>query len=158
MNLPYYTGVRLAALLEVVSGKPLWGLVKNATMRIQWINNLYISFIFMANQKINIENIQAGTMPCLCLLFFIFTKASRNLTVPEDIADRDLKLTLALLWNIILHYQLKGEAPTEPNAHRSTQSPQNRLLQRLIAFLGGESGRQSHHCRSLTLHPSHSPC
>jgi len=41
----------------------------------------------MAKEKVGVENISA-----------------------EDIADRDLKLILALLWNLILHYQLKSSS------------------------------------------------
>ena len=77
----------MASLLEVLSDKELKGLVTKANLRIQWINNLYISFIFMAKEKVGVENISA-----------------------EDIADRDLKLILALLWNLILHYQLKSSS------------------------------------------------
>ncbi len=89
--------------MQALSEQPV-RVTKGARIRIQHINNLVLSFTVLKKEGVTIENISA-----------------------EDIANGDLKLILALIWHLILHYQLKvANRPGEGSRISMSPSPQHK--------------------------------
>jgi hypothetical protein len=74
-------GSNLISLLEVLSGEFLPR--ERGRMRVHWLENVRIGLNFLKKRKIKLVNISA-----------------------EDIVDGNPKLTLGLIWTIILHFEL----------------------------------------------------
>ncbi|KAJ6645290.1 Dystonin [Pseudolycoriella hygida] len=73
-------GHNLLSLLEVLSGEPLPR--EKGKMRFHMLQNAQMALDFLRYKKIKLVNIRA-----------------------EDIVDGNPKLTLGLIWTIILHFQ-----------------------------------------------------
>ncbi|KAJ1519276.1 hypothetical protein ONE63_004575 [Megalurothrips usitatus] len=80
-------GHNLISLLEVLSGEPLPR--ERGSMRFHMLQNVQMCLDFLFYKKIKLVNIRA-----------------------EDIVDGNPKLTLGLIWTIILHFQVSGDAAT----------------------------------------------
>ncbi|CAF4873507.1 unnamed protein product [Pieris macdunnoughi] len=76
-------GLNLISLLEVLSGEHLPR--ERGRMRFHMLQNVQMALDFLRYKKIKLVNIRA-----------------------EDIVDGNPKLTLGLIWTIILHFQLRG--------------------------------------------------
>ncbi|CAH1792768.1 unnamed protein product [Owenia fusiformis] len=76
-------GRKLMKLLEIISGSNL-GKPNRGNMRVQKIENLNKSLIFLKSRGVRLENIGA-----------------------EDILDQDKTLILGLIWTIILRFQIE---------------------------------------------------
>lgn len=75
-------GDNLISLLEILSGQQLPR--ERGRMRVHMLQNSQIALNFLKFKKIKLVNIR-----------------------PDDIVDGNPKLTLGLIWTIILHYQVK---------------------------------------------------
>lgn len=99
-------GIRLLALVEVLSGKKLPRYNARPTMKAQKLNNVDTALRFLADEeKIKLVNISSS-----------------------DIVDGNLKLILGLMWTLILHYSIsmpvwEGEDDFDPSL-----TPKQRLL------------------------------
>ncbi|CAG5049792.1 unnamed protein product [Parnassius apollo] len=78
-------GLNLISLLEVLSGEHLPR--ERGRMRFHMLQNVQMALDFLRYKKIKLVNIRA-----------------------EDIVDGNPKLTLGLIWTIILHFQFNGRA------------------------------------------------
>uniref|UniRef100_A0A182WG23 Calponin-homology (CH) domain-containing protein n=1 Tax=Anopheles minimus TaxID=112268 RepID=A0A182WG23_9DIPT len=78
-------GHNLLSLLEVLSGEHLPR--EKGKMRFHMLQNAQMALDFLRYKKIKLVNIRA-----------------------EDIVDGNPKLTLGLIWTIILHFQVKNSA------------------------------------------------
>ncbi|KAL3219673.1 hypothetical protein MRX96_030226 [Rhipicephalus microplus] len=89
-------GHSLLSLLEVLSGETLPR--EKGRMRFHMLQNVQTALTFLRYRKVKLVNIRA-----------------------EDIVDGNPKLTLGLIWTIILHFQvgLALYVYTEPVAHQS---------------------------------------
>ncbi|OWR55496.1 Plectin-1 [Danaus plexippus plexippus] len=76
-------GLNLISLLEVLSGEHLPR--ERGRMRFHMLQNVQMALDFLRYKKIKLVNIRA-----------------------EDIVDGNPKLTLGLIWTIILHFQVSG--------------------------------------------------
>ncbi|GIY86706.1 hypothetical protein CDAR_427521 [Caerostris darwini] len=74
-------GHNLISLLEVLSGELLPR--ERGRMRFHQLQNVQVALDFLKNRNIRLVNIR-----------------------PEDIVDGNPKLTLGLIWTIILHFQV----------------------------------------------------
>ncbi|XP_041349933.1 filamin-A-like isoform X2 [Gigantopelta aegis] len=101
-------GLRLLALVEVLSGKKFKHINKRPNFRTQKLENVTMVLKFLEEDEgIRIVNIDSG-----------------------DIVDRRLKLILGLIWTLILHYSIsmpmwEGE---EPGPSEGGPTPKQRLL------------------------------
>lgn len=99
-------GIRLLALVEVLSGKKLPRYNARPTMKAQKLNNVDIALRFLNDEeKVKLVNISSS-----------------------DIVDGNLKLILGLMWTLILHYSIsmpvwEGEDDFDPSL-----TPKQRLL------------------------------
>lgn len=99
-------GIRLLALVEVLSGKKLPRYNARPTMKAQKLNNVDTALRFLADEeKIKLVNISSS-----------------------DIVDGNVKLILGLMWTLILHYSIsmpvwEGEDDFDPSL-----TPKQRLL------------------------------
>lgn len=99
-------GIRLLALVEVLSGKKLPRYNQRPTMKAQKLNNVDMALQFLKDEeKIKLVNISSS-----------------------DIVDGNLKLILGLMWTLILHYSIsmpvwEGEDDFDPSL-----TPKQRLL------------------------------
>lgn len=99
-------GIRLLALVEVLSGKKLPRYNAKPTMKAQRLNNVDTALRFLADvEKIKLVNISSS-----------------------DIVEGNLKLILGLMWTLILHYSIsmpvwEGEDDFDPSL-----TPKQRLL------------------------------
>ena len=78
-------GLNLITLVEVLSSKSIPKYNKRPNFRSQKLENISIVFKFLAGEGVFLFNIDSG-----------------------DIVDGNLKLSLSLLWNIILHYEINN--------------------------------------------------
>ncbi|XP_071084082.1 filamin-A-like isoform X4 [Haliotis cracherodii] len=101
-------GLRLLALIEVLSGKKFKHINKRPNFRTQKLENVTMSLRFLEEDEgIRIVNIDSS-----------------------DIVDKKLKLILGLIWTLILHYSIsmpmwEGE---EPTPSEGGPTPKQRLL------------------------------
>ncbi|XP_052286873.1 filamin-A-like isoform X5 [Dreissena polymorpha] len=101
-------GLRLVALVEVLSGKKFKSVNKRPNFRTQKLENVTMALEFLERDEgIKIVNIDSG-----------------------DIVDSKLKLILGLIWTLILHYSIsmpmwEGE---EPQPQEGGPTPKQRLL------------------------------
>uniref|UniRef100_A0A6G1S6P4 Filamin-C n=1 Tax=Aceria tosichella TaxID=561515 RepID=A0A6G1S6P4_9ACAR len=99
-------GIRLLALVEVLSGKKLPRYNARPTMKAQKLNNVDTALRFLTDvEKVKLVNISSG-----------------------DIVEGNLKLILGLMWTLILHYSIsmpvwEGEDDFDPSL-----TPKQRLL------------------------------
>lgn len=99
-------GLRLLALVEVLSGKKMPRYNARPTMKAQKLNNVDTALRFLADEeKIKLVNISSS-----------------------DIVDGNVKLILGLMWTLILHYSIsmpvwEGEDDFDPSL-----TPKQRLL------------------------------
>lgn len=101
-------GLRLIALIEVLSQKRMPKYNKRPTFRSQKLENVSVALKFLEDEGIKIVNIDSS-----------------------DIVDCKLKLILGLIWTLILHYSISmpmwdGEDENQLNGTGST--PKQRLL------------------------------
>ncbi|CAG5133091.1 unnamed protein product, partial [Candidula unifasciata] len=101
-------GLRLVALVEVLSGKKFKHVNRRPNFRTQKLENVTMVLKFLEEDEgIKIVNIDS-----------------------TDIVDRKLKLILGLIWTLILHYSIsmpmwEGE---EPTPSEKAPTPKQRLL------------------------------
>ncbi|XP_076447622.1 filamin-A-like isoform X2 [Babylonia areolata] len=101
-------GLRLVALVEVLSGKKFKRVNKRPNFRTQKLENVTMTLEFLEHDEgIKIVNIDSS-----------------------DIVDKKLKLILGLIWTLILHYSIsmpmwEGE---EPTPSEGGPTPKQRLL------------------------------
>lgn len=99
-------GIRLLALVEVLSGKKLPRYNARPTMKAQKLNNVDTALQFLTNEeKVKLVNISSS-----------------------DIVEGNLKLIMGLMWTLILHYSIsmpvwEGEDDFDPSL-----TPKQRLL------------------------------
>ncbi|VVC42331.1 Hypothetical protein CINCED_3A018391 [Cinara cedri] len=103
-------GLRLIALIEVLSGKRLPKHNKRPTFRSQKLENVSVALKFLDDENIKLVNIDSS-----------------------DIVDCKLKLILGLIWTLILHYSISmpmwdGEFGGEPIPNEKGATPKQRLL------------------------------
>ncbi|KAL5283098.1 cher family protein [Megaselia abdita] len=103
-------GLRLIALIEVLSQKRLPKHNKRPTFRSQKLENISVALKFLEDEGIKIVNIDSS-----------------------DIVDCKLKLILGLIWTLILHYSIsmpmwEGEDENQLNGSGTTSTPKQRLL------------------------------
>ncbi|XP_055906885.1 filamin-A isoform X2 [Eupeodes corollae] len=101
-------GLRLIALIEVLSQKRMPKYNKRPTFRSQKLENVSVALKFLEDEGIKIVNIDSS-----------------------DIVDCKLKLILGLIWTLILHYSIsmpawEGEDENQMNGTGAT--PKQRLL------------------------------
>jgi len=89
-------GVLLGALVEQLSGKSLPIKIKSAKLQVQKVQNVNISLQFMISQGIKLVNIDGA-----------------------DIVEGSVKLILAVIWHLIIRYQLLGEVHSEQSHEKS---------------------------------------
>lgn len=100
-------GLRLIALIEVLSGKKFQKFNKRPTFRTQKFENVTVSLKFLEETEgIKIVNIDSS-----------------------DIVDQKLKLIMGLIWTLILHYSISMPMweDEDPNSGKD-QTPKQRLL------------------------------
>ncbi|XP_050062888.1 filamin-A isoform X2 [Aphis gossypii] len=103
-------GLRLIALIEVLSGKRLPKHNKRPTFRSQKLENVSVALKFLDDENIKLVNIDSS-----------------------DIVDCKLKLILGLIWTLILHYSISmpmwdGEFGGEQVPNDKGPTPKQRLL------------------------------
>ncbi|XP_025412899.1 filamin-A isoform X2 [Sipha flava] len=103
-------GLRLIALIEVLSGKRLPKHNKRPTFRSQKLENVSVALKFLDDENIKLVNIDSS-----------------------DIVDCKLKLILGLIWTLILHYSISmpmwdGEFGGEQIPNEKGPTPKQRLL------------------------------
>ncbi|XP_025198819.1 filamin-A isoform X1 [Melanaphis sacchari] len=103
-------GLRLIALIEVLSGKRLPKHNKRPTFRSQKLENVSVALKFLDDENIKLVNIDSS-----------------------DIVDCKLKLILGLIWTLILHYSISmpmwdGEFGGEQVPNEKGPTPKQRLL------------------------------
>ncbi|CAH1784407.1 unnamed protein product [Owenia fusiformis] len=103
-------GLRLLALVEVLSGKKFKHINKRPNFRTQKLENVTMALRFLEEDEgIRIVNIDS-----------------------TDIVDHKLKLILGLIWTLILHYSISmpmWEGEEEPTEPKDKQTPKQKLLQ-----------------------------
>ncbi|CAH2097824.1 unnamed protein product [Euphydryas editha] len=87
-------GLNLISLLEVLSGEHLPR--ERGRMRFHMLQNVQMALDFLRYKKIKLVNIRA-----------------------EDIVDGNPKLTLGLIWTIILHFQVEQNKHNNNLKHKS---------------------------------------
>ncbi|XP_037819333.1 filamin-A isoform X4 [Lucilia sericata] len=101
-------GLRLIALIEVLSQKRMPKYNKRPTFRSQKLENVSVALKFLEDEGIKIVNIDSS-----------------------DIVDCKLKLILGLIWTLILHYSISmpmWEGENENQLNGSGPTPKQRLL------------------------------
>ncbi|XP_067618137.1 filamin-A isoform X2 [Eurosta solidaginis] len=101
-------GLRLIALIEVLSQKRMPKYNKRPTFRSQKLENVSVALQFLEQEHIKIVNIDS-----------------------TDIVDCKLKLILGLIWTLILHYSIsmpQWEGEDESQVNGSGPTPKQRLL------------------------------
>ncbi|XP_075148241.1 filamin A protein cher isoform X7 [Haematobia irritans] len=101
-------GLRLIALIEVLSQKRMPKYNKRPTFRSQKLENVSVALKFLEDEGIKIVNIDSS-----------------------DIVDCKLKLILGLIWTLILHYSISmpmWEGEDEQQLNGSGPTPKQRLL------------------------------
>ncbi|XP_052835830.1 filamin-A isoform X10 [Drosophila gunungcola] len=101
-------GLRLIALIEVLSQKRMPKYNKRPTFRSQKLENVSVALKFLQDEGIKIVNIDSS-----------------------DIVDCKLKLILGLIWTLILHYSISmpmWDGEDEKQLNGSGHTPKQRLL------------------------------
>lgn len=114
-------GLLLIDLIEHLSGQKLATPVRKPTLRVQKLNNLAIAF---KQLKREIHMVRADPRAQMSDLL------QENIA-PEDIADRNVKIVMGLVWSLILRYQIASlEGSIKSGAQRPISAdltPQVRL-------------------------------
>ena len=103
----FSNGLKLIALLEVLSGKKMPRHNKKPTFRSQKLENVSIALNFLEAEGVTLVNIDS-----------------------TDITDCRLKLIMGLIWILILHYSISMPMYDGPElgGHVEDKSPKQRLL------------------------------
>jgi len=96
-------GQNLITLLEMLSGDPLPR--ERGRMRVHKLQNIQIALNYIKLRKVKLVNIR-----------------------PEDIVDGNQKLTLGLVWTIILHFQVSTSKKEQIFSTLQISSPPLSLL------------------------------
>eukprot|EP00007_Cunea_sp_BSH-02190019_P008675 CAMPEP_0174229304 /NCGR_PEP_ID=MMETSP0417-20130205/312_1 /TAXON_ID=242541 /ORGANISM="Mayorella sp, Strain BSH-02190019" /LENGTH=1052 /DNA_ID=CAMNT_0015306835 /DNA_START=84 /DNA_END=3238 /DNA_ORIENTATION=+ len=100
----FVDGIKLYNLLEILSEKKIGGICRAPRLRVQCVNNLWITFRFMEKENVGVRYVG-----------------------PEDVADGNLKLILGLIWMLILRYQIQ-KLKLEANDAGSKKSPSSWII------------------------------
>ena len=103
----FSNGLKLIALLEVLSGKKMPRHNKKPTFRSQKLENVSIALNFLEAEGVTLVNIDS-----------------------TDITDCKLKLIMGLIWTLILHYSISMPMYDGPElgGHVEDKTPKQRLL------------------------------
>ena len=103
----FSNGLKLIALLEVLSGKKMPRHNKKPNFRSQKLENVSIALNFLEAEGVTLVNIDS-----------------------TDITDCKLKLIMGLIWTLILHYSISMPMYDGPElgGHVEDKSPKQRLL------------------------------
>ena len=103
----FSNGLKLIALLEVLSGKKMPKHNKKPTFRSQRLENVSIALKFLETEGVHLVNIDS-----------------------THITDRKLKLIMGLIWTLILHYSISMPMYDGPElgGHIEDKTPKQRLL------------------------------
>ena len=103
----FSNGLKLIALLEVLSGKKMPKHNKKPTFRSQELENVSIALKFLETEGVHLVNIDS-----------------------TDITDCKLKLIMGLIWTLILHYSISMPMYDGPElgGHIEDKTPKQRLL------------------------------
>ena len=103
----FSNGLKLIALLEVLSGKKMPRHNKKPTFRSQKLENVSIALNFLETEGVTLVNIDS-----------------------TDITDCKLKLIMGLIWTLILHYSISMPMYDGPElgGHVEDKTPKQRLL------------------------------
>lgn len=103
----FSNGLKLIALLEVLSGKKMPKHNKKPTFRSQKLENVSIALKFLETEGVHLVNIDS-----------------------THITDCKLKLIMGLIWTLILHYSISMPMYDGPElgGHIEDKTPKQRLL------------------------------
>ena len=103
----FSNGLKLIALLEVLSGKKMPKHNKKPTFRSQKLENVSIALKFLETEGVHLVNIDS-----------------------THITDCKLKLIMGLIWTLILHYSISMPMYDGPElgGHIDEKTPKQRLL------------------------------
>ena len=103
----FSNGLKLIALLEVLSGKKMPKHNKKPTFRSQKLENVSIALKFLETEGVHLVNIDS-----------------------THITDCKLKLIMGLIWTLILHYSISMPMYDGPElgGHVEEKTPKQRLL------------------------------
>ena len=103
----FSNGLKLIALLEVLSGKKMPKHNKKTTFRSQKLENVSIALKFLETEGVHLVNIDS-----------------------THITDCKLKLIMGLIWTLILHYSISMPMYDGPElgGHIEDKTPKQRLL------------------------------
>ena len=103
----FSNGLKLIALLEVLSGKKMPKHNKQPTFRSQELENVSIALKFLETEGVHLVNIDS-----------------------THITDCKLKLIMGLIWTLILHYSISMPMYDGPElgGHIEDKTPKQRLL------------------------------
>lgn len=103
----FSNGLKLIALLEVLSGKKMPKYNKKTSFRSQKLENVSIALKFLETEGVHLVNIDS-----------------------THITDCKLKLIMGLIWTLILHYSISMPMYDGPElgGHSEEKTPKQRLL------------------------------
>jgi len=118
-------GLNLISLLEVLSQRPLGKPNLTPATRTHKLSNLSIAFRFLKEEGIYLVNVSSEGFVCVASLFdsilfffffalvIVFEQTYSSLYEPSphlslDILNKNTKLLLALIWTLILKYQIQS--------------------------------------------------
>ena len=125
----FSNGLKLIALLEVLSGKKMPKHNKKPTFRSQKLENVSIALKFLETEGVHLVNIDS-----------------------THITDCKLKLIMGLIWTLILHYSISMPMYDGPElgGHVEEKTPKQRLLGWMQNKIPGKAFNKP--SRSFTLH------
>ena len=125
----FSNGLKLIALLEVLSGKKMPKHNKKPTFRSQKLENVSIALKFLETEGVHLVNIDS-----------------------THITDCKLKLIMGLIWTLILHYSISMPMYDGPElgGHVEEKTPKQRLLGWMQNKIPGRAVNKP--SRSFTVH------
>ena len=125
----FSNGLKLIALLEVLSGKKMPKHNKKPTFRSQKLENVSIALKFLETEGVHLVNIDS-----------------------THITDCKLKLIMGLIWTLILHYSISMPMYDGPElgGHVEEKTPKQRLLGWMQNKIPGRAVNKPF--RSFTVH------
>lgn len=99
-------GHNLISLLEVLSGQHLPR--EKGRLRFHMLQNIQVSPPTLNMCRFSKQKISISSLFQMCLNFLRYRKIKLVNIRAEDIVDGNPKLTLGLIWTIILHFQVKS--------------------------------------------------
>ena len=125
----FSNGLKLIALLEVLSGKKMPKHNKKPTFRSQKLENVSIALKFLETEGVHLVNIDS-----------------------THITDCKLKLIMGLIWTLILHYSISMPMYDGPElgGHVEEKTPKQRLLGWMQNKIPGRAVNKP--SQSFTLH------